>query len=81
MEYYIDPNIESALKEIFQEFESVFQAHQGGVEVVSASTEVITLRLRGKCEGCALAPLTFGLGIEQLIRERLPRVQEIRYTT
>jgi Fe-S cluster biogenesis protein NfuA len=71
---------EQILEEILFEFQPVFRAHGGGAEVVSAGPEVVILRLKGHCSDCALAPLTFGLGIEKLIRQRLPEVREVRYT-
>lgn len=76
----IDQDIKKIIDEIFVQFEPTFKAHKGGAELVAADSETIVLRLKGHCEDCALAPLTFGLGIERLIRMKIPTVKEVRYT-
>lgn len=76
----IDENIKKIIDEIFVQFEPVFRAHNGGAELVAADSETVVLRLKGHCEDCALAPLTFGLGVEKLIRQKIPTIKEVRYT-
>lgn len=73
-------NIRETIESIFKEFQPVFNAHKGGAELVAIEPNAVVLRLIGHCDGCALAPLTFGLGIEKLIREKLPQITEVRYT-
>lgn len=75
-----EPRVKETVEAILEEFAPVFRAHGGGAEVVWVSSEEVVLRLRGHCNDCALAPLTFGLGIEKVIRDRLPSVREVRYT-
>jgi Fe-S cluster biogenesis protein NfuA len=72
--------VEKTIHEIFAEFEPVFTAHKGGAELVAIEPEAVVLRLLGHCGNCALAPLTFGLGIENLIKQRLPHIKQIKYT-
>ena len=76
----IDPKINLIIQEIFKQFQPIFEKHKGGAELVAADSETIVLKLKGHCEDCALAPLTFGLGIERLIREKIPTIKEVRYT-
>ncbi len=76
----LDKDIKEAIEKILVQFQPVFTAHKGGAELVSANSETVVLRLKGHCEDCALAPLTFGLGIERLIREKIPSIKEVRYT-
>jgi Fe-S cluster biogenesis protein NfuA len=68
------------INDILKQFSQVFDAHSGGAEVVALEPEAVILRLIGHCNGCSLAPLTFGLGIEKLIKEQIPSIKEIRYT-
>ncbi len=58
----------------------IIEAHKGGVEIVSATPESLTLRLKGHCADCAMAPITYGLVLEKYIREALPSLKEVRYT-
>ena len=58
----------------------IIEAHKGGVEIVAATSESLTLRLKGHCADCAMAPITYGLVLEKYIREALPNLKEVRYT-
>ena len=69
----------SVLKKIIAEYRLVLQAHDGGVEVVSADAGVITLRQVGRCKGCPMSALTFGLGIEQDIKRKIRRIKAVKY--
>lgn len=68
------------INKIINQFEPVFTAHKGGAEVVAIEPEAVILKILGHCNNCALAPLTFGLGIEKLIKEQIPSIKEVRYT-
>lgn len=68
------------IQNILQQFQATFDAHSGGAEIVALQPNTVILRLKGHCQGCSLAPLTFGLGIEKLIKEQIPSITEIRYT-
>lgn len=68
------------IQQIIDQFQPTFTAHKGGAEIVAIEPETIILRLLGHCNNCALAPLTFGLGIEKLIKEHVPSIKEVRYT-
>jgi Fe-S cluster biogenesis protein NfuA len=68
------------INKILEEFNPIFKAHKGGAEVVAIEPEAVILRILGHCNNCALAPLTFGLGVEKLIKEKIPSIKEVRYT-
>jgi Fe-S cluster biogenesis protein NfuA len=74
--------VQNTINDIIKSFQPVFTAHGGGAEVAGVDADLagVTLRILGHCNGCALAPLTFGLGIEKLIREKIPTIKEVRYT-
>ncbi len=77
----VDQQVADIVHELFAEFEPVFKAHGGGAELLAASPRSITLHLKGHCAGCALAPLTFGLGLEKALREKIPTLKEVRYAS
>ncbi len=52
-------------------------AHGGWVELVDASDETIYIRFGGGCQGCAASQATLRMGIERMIREQVPEIQEI----
>ena len=76
-----DQEVACIVQKVFAEFEPILKAHGGGVELVVASATVVTLRLKGHCAGCALAPLTFGLGMEKALKEQIPTLREVRYAS
>ena len=68
-----DLEIKNIITEILKSFEPIFKAHGGGAELVAIEPDAVVLRILGHCNNCALAPLTFGLGIEQQIRQNCRR--------
>lgn len=72
--------ITAIIENILAEFKPVFDKHGGGAELVAIEPSSVILRIKGSCNDCALAPLTFGLGIERLIKQRLPNINQIKYT-
>jgi Fe-S cluster biogenesis protein NfuA len=51
--------------------------HGGWVELVDVRKNAVYLRMGGGCQGCASAKMTLKMGIERVIRERIPEVGEI----
>jgi Fe-S cluster biogenesis protein NfuA len=56
-------------------------AHGGFVELIDVRRNSVYLRLGGGCQGCASAKMTLKMGIERVIRERIPEVGEVLDTT
>jgi Fe-S cluster biogenesis protein NfuA len=51
--------------------------HGGWAELVDVKRNSIYLKLGGGCQGCASAKMTLKMGIERIIRERIPEVGEV----
>ena len=54
------------------------EADAGGVELVSVSGGVVSVRMKGTCLVCPSVMLTLRRGIEPALRHRLPWVLEVR---
>jgi Fe/S biogenesis protein NfuA len=52
-------------------------AHGGAVELVDVADATIYVRMTGGCQGCAASALTLRQGIERMVREEIPEVEEI----
>ena len=52
-------------------------ADGGDVELVDVSDGVVTLRLTGACNGCPMAVVTLRHGIESVLKEQVPEVEEV----
>jgi Fe-S cluster biogenesis protein NfuA len=55
--------------------------HGGWVELIDVRKNSVYLRLGGGCQGCGSAKMTLKMGIEKVIREKIPEVGEILDTT
>jgi len=66
--------VESALESIRPNL----QADGGDVELIDVSNDgVVKVRLTGACGTCPFAKMTLKLGIEEVLRERIPEIKEI----
>ena len=67
-------DIEKALDDI----RPALQADGGDVELLDVSDDgVVTVRLMGHCAGCPMSMMTLQMGIERLLKERVPGVTEV----
>lgn len=55
--------------------------HGGFVELIDVQDNRVYLAMGGGCQGCGAADVTLKSGIERLLREELPEIEEILDTT
>ena len=54
------------------------QGHGGDVELVGIDDDKnVSLRLQGACSGCPGAAMTMRAGIERILKEKIPEVNEV----
>jgi Fe/S biogenesis protein NfuA len=56
-------------------------AHGGHVELLDIKDNTVYVRLGGGCQGCGMVDVTLRHGIEALIREEIPEIQQVVDTT
>jgi Fe/S biogenesis protein NfuA len=56
-------------------------AHGGHVELLDIQDGTVYVRLGGGCQGCGMVDVTLRHGIEALIREEIPEIQQVVDTT
>ena len=66
-------NVEAALAKI----RPALQADGGDVELVDVKDGVVSLKLKGACDGCPMASMTLRQGIERILKEQVPEVKEV----
>lgn len=50
----------------------------GDVELVGVDDDgTVSVKLKGACDGCAMASLTLKMGIEKILKEEIPEVKEV----
>lgn len=65
--------IEAALESI----RPALQADGGDVELVGIEDGVVSLKLKGACDGCPMAAMTLKTGIERVLKIQVPEVKEV----
>lgn len=55
--------------------------HGGWVELIDVQDKRVYLQMGGGCQGCGAADVTLKSGIERLLREELPEIEEVLDTT
>ena len=54
------------------------QADGGDAELVDVSDDgIVKLRLTGACGGCPMSQMTLKMGIERILKEKVPTVQRV----
>jgi Fe-S cluster biogenesis protein NfuA len=54
------------------------QADGGDVELVDVSEDgIVKVKLTGACRGCPMSQMTLKMGIEKVIKQKVPSVKEI----
>lgn len=72
--------IAAAVEAILVEVRPSLASHAGNATLAGVDHDGnVTLELEGSCKGCPMSAMTFGLGVEKLIRERCPDVREVYY--
>jgi len=62
---------------VIDEIRPALQADGGDVELVDVEGGTVKVRLIGACGGCPMSTMTLKMGIERLLKERLPEVKEV----
>jgi Fe/S biogenesis protein NfuA len=52
-------------------------AHGGTVELVDVSDATAYVRMMGGCQGCSASAATLRMGVERMLKEEVPEVQEV----
>ena len=77
-----ETEIRAKVQDLFEkEINPALGNHGGWVELIDVRRNSVYLKLGGGCQGCGSAKMTLKMGIERVIRERIPEVGEILDTT
>jgi Fe-S cluster biogenesis protein NfuA len=66
------------VKEVIDTIRPALQSHGGDVELIGVDEDnTVKVRLQGACQGCPGATMTMKMGIERILKEKLPEVKEV----
>lgn len=73
-----EQTFEQKVKNIIEAIRPNLQAHGGDIELVATDEDnTVRVRLKGACHGCPGAQMTMKLGIERILKEKVPEVKEV----
>ena len=71
-------SFEEKVKNVIEAIRPSLQSHGGDVELVGTDEDnTVKVRLQGACSGCPGAAMTLKMGVEQLLKEKVPEVKEV----
>ncbi|HEX7165735.1 MAG TPA: NifU family protein [Acidimicrobiales bacterium] len=72
--------MEAALLEAVDAIRPALQADGGDMRVIEFDEErgVVDIELLGACGGCPMSSMTLKAGIERILRDRVPGLNEVR---
>ena len=74
----MEEGIREKVKDLFEkEINPALGSHGGWVELVDVKGSSVYVKLGGGCQGCAGAKMTLKMGIERIVREKVPEVSEL----
>ena len=73
-----EQTFEEKVKSIIEAIRPNLQSHGGDIEFVGVDEDNnVKVRLQGACSGCPGAQMTLKMGVERLLKEKLPEVKEV----
>ena len=76
----LQERIRQHVEAILAEVRPSLQSHEGDAQLADVDEDGnITLKIEGTCRGCPMSAMTFGLGVEKMIRERCQEVKDVYY--
>lgn len=65
------------VEEVIKEIRPALVADGGNVELISVNDGVVKVKLTGACGSCPMSTLTLKMGIERLLKEKVPGLKEV----
>lgn len=67
------------VEKVLEEIRPSLKADGGDVELVDIDEEkgIVKLRLTGACAGCPFSTMTLKMGIEKILKDRIPEVKKV----
>jgi Fe-S cluster biogenesis protein NfuA len=70
--------IQEKVKNVLDSVRGYLQADGGDVELVSVTDDgIVSVRLKGACQGCPMSQMTLQAGIERALKDKIPEVKKV----
>jgi Fe-S cluster biogenesis protein NfuA len=65
------------IEKVLDKVRPSLMADGGNVEFVDVEDGVVKVRLTGACGGCPMSQMTLKMGIERVLKQEIPEIQEV----
>ncbi len=73
-----EPGFEEKVRNIIEAIRPNLQSHGGDIELLGIDADnTVRVKLQGACSGCPGAQMTLKMGVERLLKEKIPEVKEV----
>ncbi len=73
-----EQGFQEKVNDVIESIRPALQGHGGDVELVGIDDDnTVKVRLQGACRGCPGAAMTMKMGIERILKEKVPEVKEV----
>ena len=73
-----EKTFEEQVADVIDSIRPMLQNDGGDIELIGIDADnTVRVRLQGACRGCPGAAMTLKMGVERLLKERLPQVKEV----
>lgn len=73
-----EKSVHDQVKEAIDQIRPYLQGHGGDIELVGVDPDnTVKVRLQGACSGCPGAIQTLKLGVERILKQKVPQVKAV----
>ncbi len=74
----VEKDLVAKVEEILEEVRPMLLGHGGDLDLVEITDDkIVRVRLKGACGNCPMSTLTLKMGIEKVLKDRLPEVKVV----
>lgn len=67
------------VEQVIEVMRTALQADGGDIELIGVDDDgVVSVEMTGSCAGCALSSLDLSMGVERVLKERVPGVTRVQ---
>jgi len=68
---------EANVRAEIEKIRPLLQSDGGDIEFVGLSGNIVQVRLKGSCSGCAFAAMTLQFSVEKTLRQSFPQLERV----
>ncbi len=74
-----NPEWVTIIESILDQIRPALAEHAGDAKLLKIDGNKVFLELHGSCSGCPMSAMTFGVMVDEMIKEKIPEVEEVVY--